>query len=209
MLSRITPLILTFNEEPNIERTLKALAWACEIVVVDSGSSDGTRDIVARHPRARLVDRPFTTHADQWNAGLKDTGIATDWVLALDADYLVTDALTREIAALAPEGSTVGYRARFKYCIDGRPLRGAAYPPVVVLFRRAAAVYVQDGHTQRVQLQGRVLPLSAAMLHDDRKPIEQWIAAQVRYMRLEAEKLRRSPSATLNFADRLRRLVVF
>ena len=208
MLVHITPLLLTFNEEPNIARTLGALSWAREIVVVDSGSTDGTREIVARHPRTRLVVRPFTSHADQWNAGLKDTGIATDWVLALDADYLVPEMLTQEIAALTPGADTVGYRARFKYCIDGKPLRGAAYPPVVVLFRRAGAVYVQDGHTQRVELKGSVLQLSAPILHDDRKPVDQWIAAQARYMRLEAKKLRSAASRDLSLVDRVRRLIV-
>jgi glycosyltransferase involved in cell wall biosynthesis len=209
MLSRITPIILTYNESPNIGRTLDSLKWAQDIVVVDSGSTDGTTEVVARHPQARLFERPFTTHAEQWNFALTQTKITTEWVLALDADYQVPAELTQEIATLTPDTGTAGYRARFQYCIDGRPLRGAAYPPVVVLFRRAAAVYVQDGHTQRVQLQGRVLPLSASIRHDDRKPIEQWLAAQVRYMRLEAEKLRCSPMASLNLADRLRRLVVF
>jgi hypothetical protein len=155
-----------------------------------------------------LFERPFTTHAEQWNFALTQTKITTEWVLALDADYVVPAALTQELAALTPDPATAGYRARFKYCIDGQPLAGAAYPPVVVLFRRMGAVYVQDGHTQRVQLHGQVLPLAAPVLHDDRKPLEQWLAAQARYMRLEAEKLRTLPAAELNPADRLRRLVV-
>lgn len=208
MLDRITPLILTLNEAPNIGRTLDRLAWARDIVVVDSGSTDATLEIAARYPSVRVFERRFTTHAEQWNHGLRETGIATEWVLALDADFLLTDEIVREIAALAPGPDTGGYRAPFVYCVDGAPLRGAVYPPVVVLFRRDGAEYGQDGHTQRVRARGTIEALSAPIRHDDRKPLDQWLAAQARYMRLEAEKLRSTPLAALSWPDRMRRLIV-
>ncbi len=208
MRFRITPLLLTFNEAPNIARTLERLSWATDIVVVDSGSTDTTREILAGYPQVRVFERTFTTHAEQWNFGLESTGITTDWVLALDADFVLSQNLVTEIATLEPEAETAGYRASFTYCIQGKPLRGAAYPSVVVLFRRAGARYAQDGHTQRVQVEGRINPLRAPIAHDDRKPIGHWLAAQSRYMRLEAEKLITTPAASLGWIDRLRRLVV-
>lgn len=208
MQARITPLLLTFNEAPNLDRTLAQLSWARDIVVVDSGSTDTTREILAGYPQVRVFERAFTAHAEQWNFGLESTGITTDWVLALDADFVLSLDLVTEIAALEPGADTAGYEASFTYCIQGQPLRGAAYPPVVVLFRRAGARYAQDGHTQRVQVEGRVNPLRAPIAHDDRKPIGHWLAAQSRYMRLEAEKLITTPAASLGWIDRLRRLVV-
>lgn len=208
VLQEITPLILTYNEAPNIARTLDRLTWAQDIVVVDSGSTDATLKILSRFPRVRVFERPFTTHAEQWNYGLESTGISTQWVLALDADYVLSEPLIHEIASLVPDAETAGYRAAFKYCVDGRILRGAAYPPVVVLVRRLGSRYLQDGHTQRVQVQGRTLPLAAPVYHDDRKPVAHWLAAQTKYMRLEAEKLRTARFRDLGFADRLRRLVV-
>lgn len=204
----VTPLILTFNEAPNIARTLDRLSWATDIVVVDSGSSDATREILAGYPQVRVFERPFTTHAEQWNFGLEATGIATDWVLALDADFVLSEDLVEEIASLAPGADTAGYQVSFTYSIQGTPLRGAAYPPVVVLFRRAGARYAQDGHTQRVQVEGRVIPLQARIAHDDRKLLSHWLAAQNRYMRLEAEKLGTAPPGSLGVIDRLRRLIV-
>ena len=208
MLAHITPLILTFNEAPNIRRTIGRLTWARDIVVVDSGSTDETRQILKEFPNVRVFERPFTTHAEQWNYGLETTGIVTEWVLALDADYVLSDAFERELHSLAPDASTGGYRASFKYCINGKPLRGAAYPPVVVLFRRAGAKYRQDGHTQRVQVAGSLVALASPIYHDDRKSLGHWRAAQRRYMRLEAEKLRASRFRELGAVDRLRRLVV-
>jgi glycosyltransferase involved in cell wall biosynthesis len=208
MLGRITPVLLTFNEAPNIARTLAPLSWAREIVVVDSGSTDGTQAIAARHPAVRVVHRPFTTHADQWNFAVSETGITSEWVLALDADFVLPDAAVAEIAALDPGSPEHGYWAAFDYCIDGVPLRGAAYPPVVVLYRRAQARYRQDGHTQRVEVPAPLGRLTARFRHDDRKPLSQWLAAQSRYMRLEAAKLRQTPVAALPLIDRVRLALV-
>ena len=208
MLARITPLILTLNEAPNIERTLNQLAWAQDIVVVDSCSTDGTRAILDRFPKVRVFERRFTTHAEQWNFGLEQTGIRTEWVLALDADYVLSGGLAEEIAAIDEGLGSSGYRAGFVYCINGQPLRGAAYPPVVVLYRRDGARYLQDGHTQRLHVDGNVHDLRAKINQDDRKPLAQWLAAQARYMRLEADKLIDTPVAALGAADRLRRMIV-
>ena len=156
MLGHITPLILTYNEAPNIGRTLEGLEWARDIVVVDSFSEDETPKIVARFPQARVFQRKFDTHVHQWNFGLKETSITSDWVLALDADYLLTPDLVEELRTLKPELETRGYRARFIYCVNGKPLKGSAYPPVTVLYRRKSAEYIQDGHTQRIKVEGEV-----------------------------------------------------
>jgi glycosyltransferase involved in cell wall biosynthesis len=206
-LKDITGLVLTFNEAPNIARTLGRLSWLRDIVVLDSFSTDDTAAIAAGFPNVRVVQRAFTTHAEQWNHGLEQAGINSEWVLALDADYVLSDDLVRELQSLEAEPDTSGFSASFTYCIDGRPLRGAAYPPVTVLYRRAAGRYEQDGHTQRVRLAGRVRALAAPIFHDDRKPLAHWLRAQAAYMRLEAEWLT-SPGARLAPLDRLRRLLV-
>jgi hypothetical protein len=129
-------------------------------------------------------------------------------VLALDADYLLEPALIREIADLSPAVSVGGYWARFRYCVDGRPLSGSLYPPVMILYRRDGAHYVQDGHTQRVVVGGAVQTLRHAVLHDDRKPFSAWLAAQDRYARLECDLLLATGWRHLGWRDRLRRMIV-
>ena len=207
-MNDITGLVLTYNEAPNIARTLGKLAWLRDIVVVDSLSSDGTSGIASTFANVHVFKRAFTSHADQWTFGLTCTGIATEWVLALDADYVLTDAVVREISALEPGPDIAGFVASFEYCIDGRPLRGAAYPPVTVLYRRARARYEQDGHTQRVRVDGEVRSLTARIQHDDRKSLTHWLGAQARYMELEAVKLADATADSLGLADRLRRWIV-
>ncbi|MDX2257898.1 MAG: glycosyltransferase family 2 protein [Hyphomicrobiaceae bacterium] len=206
LLDRISVLILTFNEEPNIARTLDALTGLREVVVLDSGSTDATAAIVARYPNARLVVRPFDEHARQWNFGLQDCGLSGEWVLALDADYVVGPDILAEIDALTPSESMAGYAAGFRYVMLGRPLRGALYPPVTVLYRRERARYVQDGHTQRVVVDGQVGRLDGRIDHDDRKPLKRWLASQQRYAELEARQLLAARPDELSRIDRIRRL---
>ena len=208
MRAKITPLILTFDEAPNIERTLARLGWAKDIVVVDSASTDGTREILARFPSVRVFEHKFTTHADKWNFGLKQTGIRSAWVLALDADYVLSDDLVEELGRLDPDTSVAGFQARFKYCVHGTPLRGGAYPPVTVLYRLSNSCYVQDGHTQRLLTVGKIGRLKSPIFHDDRKPLARWFDSQVRNMRLEADKLLSVAFWDLGLADRLRRMIV-
>lgn len=199
----VTPLILTYNEEENIGRALDALAWAQRVVVLDSGSTDRTLDIVARYDTAEVVHRPFDDHATQWNFGLSRP--TTEWVLALDADYLVTDDFVNEMVDAVRRSEVDGFVVPFTYCIGGRPLRRSLYPPHVALFRRTRARYVRDGHTQRLQLDGPAGVMQSHIFHDDRKPLRRWLEAQDRYARLEAEKLARADAKRLSMADRARR----
>ena len=205
MFDQITPLILTYNEAPNIARALAGLSWAKEIVVVDSFSNDETVEIARSLPQVCVVQRAFDCHRNQWEFGLKETGISTPWVLALDADYVVTSEFVAELEKLQPDPDIAGYRASFIYCINGKRLRSGIYPPVTALYRRDAASYIQDGHTQRVAVEGTIKDLRAPLLHDDRKSLRRWFNSQQRYTALEAQKLRAADPAAMSHIDRIRR----
>ena len=206
ILDDITPIIITWNEAPNIGRTLKKLTWARDIVVIDSGSTDDTLSIVAGFPQARVVSRSFDSFAGQCNFGLGQ--VKTEWVLSLDADYLLTDELVDELRTLDAKEDVAGYTARFVYCVHGRPLRASLYPPRAVLYRRQLAQYEDDGHGHRVAIRGATAMLGACIRHDDRKPMSRWLASQDKYARLEAKKLLSLPPERLHFNDRLRRTIV-
>src|SRR5437763_15218637 len=93
MLDQITPLILTYNEEANIGRTLAQLDWAREIVAVDCSSDDDTLKIVRSFPQARIVLRRFVTHARQSNFVLTQPGIQPPGVVARVADVVLSRQL--------------------------------------------------------------------------------------------------------------------
>ena len=204
-LRQVTPIVLTWNEEPNIKSVFDKLAWASDVVVVDSGSTDQTLPLLKAYRNVRVITHPFSSHSAQWNYALTQTAIATEWVLSLDADYVLSDALVDEMQALAPLASTNGYTARFVYWSIGRPLRGTLYPPKVVLFRRSAARFFQDGHTQRLQVAGTTDELRSAVFHDDRKNLARWLRSQDAYAELEAQRIASSPALQRSWRDRFRR----
>ena len=207
MLEAITPLILTYNEAPNLERTLQSLTWAPKILVVDSYSTDSTIEILKQYAQVEVIQREFDTFAGQCNFGLAQ--VKTEWVLSLDADYVCTEKLIEEIAALPCDSLCNGYFVRFKYCVFGKPLRGTLYPPRQVLYRREKARYCDDGHGHRVQVAGQTQTLSNYIYHDDRKPLTRWLKSQDSYMLIEANKLVGTSASALNTADRIRKMKIF
>jgi glycosyltransferase involved in cell wall biosynthesis len=190
VLHQITPVLLTYNEEQNIARTLSHLTWAKDVVVVDSGSTDGTLESLAKSSNVRVFNRRFDSHATQWRYAVEETQIATDWILRLDADYQVTDGLVAELAQLDPNVPVNAYRISFDYAIFSRKLVSSLYPPNTILLRRGFFSVRDKGHTEVWDVNGPVATLSARIIHDDWKPTGQWLASQSRYMQRELESLR-------------------
>lgn len=205
-LAHVTPLILTWNEAPNIERCLARLGWAREVVIIDSGSSDDTAAIAARYPNVRYLVRPFDDHTTQWNFGVDVTN--TRWVLSLDADYVLCQGFEAELSALEPGDDIDAFLAAFRYVIGGRPLRASLYPPRAVLFRKDRCRYEEDGHTQLLHIPGRSRQLLTRIDHDDRKPLSRWLASQDKYAILEVAKLSSLRASELRLQDRIRRTMI-
>jgi len=204
--AEITPVVLTRDEEVNIGRTLGQLHWAREVIVVDSESTDRTREIAASFPNVRIVVRRFDDFAGQWKYAI--SFVTTAWLLALDADYFVTDTLAAELDTLTPPPEVDGYEASFRYAVHGRPRRGALYPPHAVLARRGVATFAMDGHAYRIGVAGRVERLRQPIIHDDRKDLRRFIARQKKYMHDEAAKLRAMPWRAAGGAGKIRKLRV-
>jgi glycosyltransferase involved in cell wall biosynthesis len=202
VLHRITPLIITYNEASNLRRTLAKLTWARRIVVIDSGSTDETLDILADYPNVWVIHHVFSDFASQCNYGL--TNVDSEWVLSLDADYELSDELIANLHTLAPSDRVHGYRVRFVYRIFGRPLRGTIYPPRTVLYRKDKARYRNEGHGHRVIVEENVMELKGVIYHDDRKPLMRWVASQQRYVREEVNYLLNASHTMLSTSDKIR-----
>jgi glycosyltransferase involved in cell wall biosynthesis len=189
MLDHITPVLLTYNEEQNIGRTLSHLTWAKDIVVVDSGSTDGTLTVLESLSNVRVFKRDFDSHGNQWRYAVEETQIATDWILRLDADYQMSDALVTEIAALNPNAPVSAYRISFDYAIFCHKLRSSLYPVKTVLLRKGSFSVGDKGHTEVWDVNGPVATLGAVIIHDDWKPTGKWLIGQARYMQREMDYL--------------------
>ena len=122
--SQITAVILTHNEEKNLPACLAQLDGFCPVFVVDSGSTDATLKIATDH-NASLFHHVFTNHAEQWSWALENLPFESGWLLALDADYIVTDELKNKIlSSLDSVADDVnGIYVKYRYHFGGSPIR--------------------------------------------------------------------------------------
>lgn len=206
--NRLSALVITHNEEANIFRTLSAIHWISNVLVIDSGSIDRTINIVNQFKNTRVIYRRFDSFAMQCNFGLAH--LSSDWVLSLDADYVVSPQLSKEIAELfsgdvRSHYAFQAYRIGFYYCINGKPIRSGLLPPRTCLYERKSAEYVDIGHGHRVRINGKVSQLKNKIFHDDRKSFAKWLENQQRYQWTEAKMLQSKDSRGLPIQDLIRK----
>ena len=202
-VEHVTPVVLAFNEEANLARTLDSLRWAKRVLVVDSGSTDATLAIASSYPNVYVVTHAFEDHGSQWAHAVDHPAITTPYVLALDADMALGDGLLGELERRVLTPGLAGAVIGFEYRVGGRALLGSLYPPDLRLFDRTRVRVMQVGHTQRFEVSGSVVRLRARLVHDDRKPLERFVASQMGYSAYEHRRISRGEA--LRFRDRLRR----
>jgi glycosyltransferase involved in cell wall biosynthesis len=200
-------LILTKNEEPNIRRVLEKLTWLERVVILDSFSTDATLAIIAEFKNTVLVQRAFDTHGQQWNFGLDQ--LDSEWVLSLDADYVLTDQFIEETKRYVASGDKTAYSTNFSFLVFGKPLLKDNTTPRPVLFKRNDCRYFDDGHTQRLKINGPTGMYNALILHDDRKSLSRWLSNQDGYAIKEANKLIASSNEKLPMSAKIRKTKVF
>src|ERR1700757_3027773 len=151
----VTPVVLTFNESSNITNTLSALAWAPRVVVLDSGSTDLTEQIARSFGYVDWFLRRFDNHRAQWLYAIHETSIATDYVLAMDADMRPGVGFQDELNTFLERGEFAGASIPFEYRILGRGLMGSIYPAQIRLFPKDQVRIDQTGHSQVFSVNGR------------------------------------------------------
>ena len=190
----VSLVVLTFNEELNLDACLSSAAkLARSMFVVDSGSTDRTLDI-ARSYGATVVQHTFTTHAEQWAWALTSLPIGTSWVLALDADQQITPELAADIAAtLGRDEDIEGYFLCRRQVFRGRWIRHGGYYPkyLLKLFkRRAVSLDSRDLVDHHFLVGGRTGNLAGDLIEDNRneQEIAVWTAKHNRYAVLQARQ---------------------
>jgi len=181
--------IITRNAAALLERCLASVAFAEEVVVVDSGSTDGTVELAARHG-ARVVRKEWLGFGAQKQFAVD--AASHEWVLCVDADEWLSPELSEDIVAelKAPRGFVYAIPRRNRFL--GRWLRhGEGYPDWNVrLFHREHARWGGETVHERIVTRSPVLRLRGDLLHDSAETLEKYLDKQNRYTSLQAESLR-------------------
>jgi glycosyltransferase involved in cell wall biosynthesis len=186
----VSVVVLALNEEPNIGRCLASLAWANQVVVVDSGSADRTV-LLAREADAEVVEQPWLGFSAQRECALRLPLIRHDWVYFVDADEWVSPQLATEIAARLADPGCCGFEHRLRLVFMGTWIRHCGWYPgswVVRLVDRRYTKYDGSLVGERACVDGPVRRLGHDIVDDDCKGLAAWLHKHVRYAELECER---------------------
>ena len=187
----VSVIVLTYNEEMNIDRCLESVDWSDDIVILDSFSTDSTQEIAAEK-NARVVVRRFDNYANQRNHALTEIRYKHAWVLMLDADEVVPEDLRHEIqSVLMDAGPEVTlFRMRRKDYFMGAWLkRSTSYGSLRFgRLMRLGKVWVERSINEEYHTDGTTRDLQASLVHYPfNKGVGAWIEKHNRYSGMEAE----------------------
>jgi glycosyltransferase involved in cell wall biosynthesis len=189
-LIKLTAIIPTFNEEENILRALNSVDFADEIIVIDSFSSDNT-EIITKEFGANFIQRKFDDFSSQKNYAI---GLAShDWILMLDADEEINDALKKEIQnVLAKETHHVGYLFNRRFYFMNKLIKYGGYGnnKVIRLFNSKYCQYNGNLVHEKIKVEsGSVGNFSEPIKHWSYRDFNSYIEKINKYKQLQAEQL--------------------
>jgi glycosyltransferase involved in cell wall biosynthesis len=186
----LSVLIPTRNEAANLPACIASVRWADEVVVVDSGSTDGTM-AMARADADRVLEHEYVNSAAQKNWALPQ--LAHRWVLIVDADERVTPGLRSEIEAVLQNPRRAdGYWIYRDNHFLGKRIRAAGWQrdKVLRLFDRTKGAYQPLQVHAEVVIEGRVAALRGRLAHDTYRSLDQYFEKFLRYTRWSAADLK-------------------
>ncbi len=194
----ISAIILTYNEELNIENCLESIAeWVSEIIIVDSSSTDKTVEIAKKY-NCNIVNHEFINQAEQFNWALDNVAIKNDWILRLDADEIMLPETWNEVASYlitsngelrTPNSDVTGFYLKRRVYFMGRWIKHGGYYPAwfLRLWRKDAGRYEEREMDEHVILsQGKTVNLKNDFEEHDKKDLSFWIQKHNKYATREA-----------------------
>ena len=174
----ISLIVLTYNEEANIVRTLESVKdWIGEIIIVDSFSTDKTLEICKKYT-GKIYQHAFKNQADQFNWALDNVPITCDWVLRLDSDERIMPELAEELCRVLPslEKDVTGIYLRRRVYFMGRWIKHGDYYPMwfLRLFRKGKGRYEEITEEHIVLSEGRSIRMKNDFIDENQKGLSFW-----------------------------------
>ncbi len=183
----ISAVVITYNEESNIDRCLASLSFADEIVVLDSFSTDRTVEFAQRFTD-RVSQRKFSNFAEQKNAAIELA--SNDWVLVVDADEVVSEQLSCEIRKAVESDKFTAYKMpRLSYFL-GQPIRHCGWYPdyVIKLMRKSKSHYPDRLVHETPEIDGRIGLLKNDLQHYSYRNLDEQCRKMLAYSRAAAKQ---------------------
>jgi glycosyltransferase involved in cell wall biosynthesis len=188
-MEKVSVAIITKNESRNIRECLESVRWADEIVVVDNGSCDDTREICEAYG-AKVFLEAWKGFALQKNSAIEK--VRNEWVLSLDADERIPAPLRQEIEGLFHESPECdGYFIARKNFFLGRWIRRCGWYPDynLRLFRKSRGRFLERAVHERVEIEGRAGYLQNPMEHHTYRSLSDFLERMDRYSTLAAQEM--------------------
>ena len=189
----ISVIILTYNEEKNIEECLKSVhGFFDEIFIVDSYSTDNTIEICKKYTD-KIYQREFEDYSSQRNWGFNNLPIKTEWILNLDADHRVTKELLDELYKIYShkiEEDIKGFLISRRTIFMGKWIRYGAHYPVyhAVLFKKGFGKCEKRLYDQHFIIEGKVKKLKGDIIDIVSDSIDKFIFKHIKWAELEAQE---------------------
>ncbi len=186
----VSVVVLTQDEQRNIGRCLGSVAWADQVVVIDSGSSDDTVPIAAALG-AHVVYQPWLGYSDQREYALRLPQIRHDWIYFVDADEWVSPQLASEIAIKLQKPSCAGFSHRLRLVFQGTWIRHCGWyggSLVVRLVDRRYTKFNGELVGERACVDGPICRLRNDIVDEDLKSLATWLHKHIRYAQLQADR---------------------
>lgn len=182
---RISVVVIAKNEEIRIARCLSSLSWTDEIIVVDNGSTDNTREIANQHGATVISAGDIRDFANLRNVGREKA--RGEWLFYIDADEVVSEELHKEIQELVTHSSSLinGYVIRRKNYYLGHPWPGDEY--ILRLMRKDALIKWYGELHETARVNGKIGTLQEPILHDTHRTLEEMVTKTNTWSNTEAK----------------------
>lgn len=192
----LTVIVLTFNEEKNLDRAIRSVkGWATEVFVVDSFSTDQTVDIALRytHQNVHVVQNSFENYSQQWNWALERLPVRTQWTMKLDADECATEPFKEEVSKILAQPQVIpsAFVVHWRLIFMGKRLRwGGLYPNGNIrIWKTGAARFSTREVNEHLVVEGPTGQIMAPIEHHDYKELSHWLDRHNRYSSMEARAI--------------------
>jgi len=185
----ICALAITYNEEANIERFVKSMSFADEIIIVDSNSTDKTVEIAKTH-HVKVIKRKFDDFASQKNFAIKQANF--DWIVFFDLDETISPELASEIkSSIADPGTFEAFKVNRNFHFMGKRIKYSGFQndAVVRIFKKSNAQYSSNLVHETLEVDGNIKTLKHRSDHFSYKGFDQYNNKLTQYSQLQAKTL--------------------